>query len=335
MERTWRNFSTKRDFSNTLFQRNPVKNQFREMSTERTMNNIQNEGMNKWILLLGLGIGLALFDSIEGEEKHKGKVNYEAITKEIENLLEDPNKEDGWGPVLIRLAWHASGTYSVFDHTGGSNGSTMRFCPESRHAANNGLKIARDALEPIKQRHPEISYADLWVLASIVAIKNMGGPDIHFSPGRVDAPNGSVSPPDGRLPDAARNADHVRAIFYRMGFSDREIVALLGAHAVGRCHEANSGFVGAWTHSPSVFSNDFFVQLLNVKWEKTTLPSGNVQFFDPRHEIMMLPTDLELRDDADFHHWAVAYANDEDLFFSDFAVAFEKLVNFNLPTQKK
>jgi len=239
-------------------------------------------------------------------------------------------KEDTWGPVLIRLAWHASGTYSQFDHTGGSNGATMRFCPESRHAANNGLKIARDALEPIKAKYPGISYADLWVLASLVAIKEMGGPSIPFTPGRTDAPDGGSAPPDGRLPDAARNADHVRAIFYRMGFSDREIVALLGAHAVGRCHEANSGFIGPWTHSPSVFSNDFFVQLLNIKWQKVKLSNGNYQFFDSSREIMMLPTDMELVSDADFNKWVVAYANDEDLFFNDFAGAYEKLVNFNL-----
>jgi len=210
----------------------------------------------------------------------------------------------------------------------------MRFCPESRHGANNGLNIARDALEPIKKRHPNISYADLWVLASIVAIKEMGGPDVKFTPGRTDAPNGTYAPPGGRLPDAARNADHIRAIFYRMGFSDREIVALLGAHALGRCHEGNSGFVGPWTQSPDIFSNDFYVQLFNVKWEQVVLPNGTVQFNDPKREIMMLPTDMELIKDPDFHRWATAYANDEDLFFSDFAAAYERLVNFNLPSAK-
>ena len=42
-------------------------------------------------------------------------------------------------PVLIRLAWHASGTYNKADNTGGSNYATMRFKPESAHGANNGL----------------------------------------------------------------------------------------------------------------------------------------------------------------------------------------------------
>jgi len=110
----------------------------------------------------------------------------------------------------------------------------------------------------------------------------MGGPDIKFTPGRADFTDGKKAAPDGRLPDATRNSDHIRAIFYRMGFSDREIVALLGAHALGRCHEANSGFIGPWTHSPDVFSNDFYVQLLNVKWQKVTLPNGGWQFMDPK-----------------------------------------------------
>lgn len=52
--------------------------------------------------------------------------------------------------VLVRLAWHASGTYDKETGTGGSNGATMRFAPESDHGANAGLKYARDFLEPIK-----------------------------------------------------------------------------------------------------------------------------------------------------------------------------------------
>lgn len=48
--------------------------------------------------------------------------------------------------------------------------------------------------------------------------------------GRNDATDGSVCPPDGRLPDAAHGADGIRKTFYRMGFTDKEIVALIGAH---------------------------------------------------------------------------------------------------------
>lgn len=58
---------------------------------------------------------------------------------------------------------------------------------------------------------------------------------------------GTTSPPDGRLPNAdmgsdAATAQHLRDVFYRMGFDDRDIVALSGAHALGRCHEDASGY---------------------------------------------------------------------------------------------
>jgi Peroxidase len=53
--------------------------------------------------------------------------------------------------VLVRLAWHASGTYDKETGTGGSGGATMRFSPEAEHGANAGLKHARDFLEPVKR----------------------------------------------------------------------------------------------------------------------------------------------------------------------------------------
>jgi len=62
----------------------------------------------------------------------------------------------------------------------------MRFAPESEHGANLGLKVARDLLEPVKQRHPWISYSDLWILAAVCALQEMGGPKIAYRPGRSD-----------------------------------------------------------------------------------------------------------------------------------------------------
>jgi cytochrome c peroxidase len=55
-------------------------------------------------------------------------------------------------------------------------------------------------------------------------------------------------PPNGRLPDAALDANHLRHIFYRMGFNDRDIVALSIAHTLGICHTDRSGYDGIWTH---------------------------------------------------------------------------------------
>ena len=53
-----------------------------------------------------------------------------------------------------------------------------------------------------------------------------------------------------------------------MGFSDREIVALSGAHCLGRCHTDRSGYKGPWTFSPTSFTNDYFKLLLSEKWSK-------------------------------------------------------------------
>ena len=80
----------------------------------------------------------------------------------------------------------------------------MRFKPECDHGGNAGLGIARKLLEPIKAKHPEISYADLYILAGVVAVEEMGGPKVGFKYGRGDA-KGTADPkddprfsPDGR-----------------------------------------------------------------------------------------------------------------------------------------
>ena len=78
--------------------------------------------------------------------------DYQAVYNDIAKALEENDEYDdgSYGPVLLRLAWHASGTYDKETGTGGSNGATMRFNPESGHGANAGLKAARDFLEPLK-----------------------------------------------------------------------------------------------------------------------------------------------------------------------------------------
>lgn len=77
--------------------------------------------------------------------------DYQRVYNEIAERLEDNDYDDGsYGPVVLRLAWHASGTYDKETGTGGSNGATMRFAPEAGHGANAGLKAARDFLEPVK-----------------------------------------------------------------------------------------------------------------------------------------------------------------------------------------
>lgn len=162
----------------------------------------------------------------------------------------------------------------------------------------------------------------------------MGGPDIPWLPGRTDFVDDSKLPPRGRLPDAAQGAAHVRAIFYRMGFNDREIVALSGAHNLGRCHTANSGFEGKWVNNPTRFSNQYFRLLISEPWAEKTLPSGIVQFAatDPvtEDELMMLPTDMALVRDEEFAKWVKLYAKDKDVFFEDFKNAFNKLMELGV-----
>jgi cytochrome c peroxidase len=208
----------------------------------------------------------------------------DAARKDIAEAIQkdDETRNDGTSiaGTLIRLGWHASGTFSCTDNTGGSNGATMRFSPESDWGANAGLKKARDFLEPIKAKYPKLSYADLWTLAAVVAIEKMGGPKIPWRSGRVDSDK-PTTVPDGRLPAAdnggtQQDLAHIRAVFGRLGFTDREMVCLLGAHAVGRCHTDASGYWGPWTNAETVFSNDYFRVLLNEKWTPKTTHLGKV-----------------------------------------------------------
>eukprot|EP01121_Diplochlamys_sp_Union-15-3_P015902 TRINITY_DN5321_c0_g1_i1.p1 TRINITY_DN5321_c0_g1~~TRINITY_DN5321_c0_g1_i1.p1 ORF type:complete len:390 (-),score=81.54 TRINITY_DN5321_c0_g1_i1:7-1146(-) len=284
-----------------------------------------------YILLAGgFAAASTLLVSQVSADDHHQKDEWADIRKDVVSLLHDSNWDDqSWGPVLVRLAWHASGTYDKDSKTGGSTGATMRFGPESSHGANSGLAHARERLEVIKKKHPNISYGDLWTFAGAVAIEEMGGPKIPWRPGRKDAENESACPPDGRLPDASKGASHVRDIFYRMGFDDREIVALVGAHALGRCHTDRSGYTGPWTRSPTTFSNDYFVQLLENKWTPKKW-DGPLQYEDPSGELMMLPADLALIQDERFKKYVKMYAEDEDLYFKDFAAAFAKLMELGV-----
>ena len=115
-----------------------------------------------------------------------------------------------------------------------------------------------------------------------------------------------------------------------MGFNDQEIVALSGAHTLGRCHTDRSGFSGPWTFSPTTFANRYFVELTELKWRKKKW-SGPVQYEDKSGELMMLPTDMALLWDRKFRPHVDKYAADEEAFFRDFAAAFGKLLALGVP----
>ena len=211
----------------------------------------------------------------------------------------------GCAPIMLRLAWHDAGTYDVNTKTGGANGS-IRYEEEYTHGSNAGLKIAIDLLEPIKAKSPKITYADLYQLAGVVAVEVTGGPTVEFIPGRRDS---SVCPREGRLPDAKKGALHLRDIFYRMGLSDKDIVALSGGHTLGRAHPERSGFEGAWTQEPLKFDNSYFLELLKGESEG----------------LLKLPTDKALLEDPSFRRYVDLYARDEDTFFKDYAESHKKL----------
>lgn len=273
--------------------------------------------------LLGVGAVGAAAMMMMGKSN---SVDYQAVKEDIAERLEDFDWDDGsWGPVLIRLAWHASGTYCKDSKNGGSNGATMRFSPESKFDANAGLQHARDFLEPVKEKFPDISYADLWILAGNTALEEMGCPEIPFTPGRVDAADGSACPPDGRLPDGDKGPAHVRDIFYRQGFNDQEIVALVGGgHALGRCHPDRSGFWGPWTRAPTTFSNEYYRVLLEEKWTPKQW-DGPPQFEDPTGDLMMLIADMALVEDPEMKKWVQIYKDDYSRFANDFVKAWTKL----------
>ncbi|KAI0864034.1 peroxiredoxin [Xylaria cubensis] len=274
----------------------------------------------------------------------------DAVRASIRDLLKQPNYDDGSaGPVIVRLAWHSAGTYDAASRTGGSNGAGMRYEAEGGDPANAGLQHARAFLEPIKSAHPWITYADLWTLAAIVAIEAMDGPRIPWKGGRTDFGTAEEDqariPPRGRLPDGAKGADHLRVIFGRMGFNDQEIVALSGAHNLGRCHLDRSGFHGKWVNNPTRFSNQYFRLLLanEKEWRRKTLANGVEQFVyvekvegqseggeEPEEELMMLPTDMSLLSDPVFRKWVEIYAADKDHFFADFSAVFAKLLELGI-----
>lgn len=268
-------------------------------------------------------------------------VDWAALRKDVVALLEsEDHMEEPPGPILIRLAWHSSGTFSLCSRTGGSSGATMRFEPESKWGANAGLGKARGMLEPLKEKYPYVSYSDLWVFAACVAVEEMGGPKIPFRPGRKDKSDASLSPPDGRLPNADMGcpyatAQHLRDIFGKMGFDDRDIVALSGAHGLGRCHTESSGYWGPWTRAPTTISNEYFRLLLEETWTPKKTHNGQPwtgpdQFEDPTGELMMLPSDIVLVQDPKFRRWVEYYAKDEQAFLSDFGRAFNKLMELGV-----
>jgi len=188
-----------------------------------------------------------------------------------------------YGPLFIRMTWHAAGTYRIADGRGGGGTGAQRFAPLNSWPDNASLDMARRLLWPIKQKYGrKISWADLIIFAGNVAMESMGfktfgfgfgredifesdeifwgaeetwlGDERHAGDGEIQGPFGAdhmgliyVNPegPNGN-PDPLLAARYIRQTFGRMAMNDEETVALIvGGHTFGKTHgAAPSSYVG-------------------------------------------------------------------------------------------
>ena len=204
-----------------------------------------------------------------------------AVKKDLLAVMTD--SQDWWpadfghyGPLFIRMAWHAAGTYRIRDGRGGAGSGQQRFPPLNAWPDNVSLDKARRLLWPTKQKYGrKISWADLMILAGNVALESMGFKTFGFAGGRPDVwepeevywgsedkwlgdkrytgvrdlenPLGAVQMgliyvnpqgPNGK-PDPIAAAVDIRETFKRMAMNDEETVALIaGGHTFGKTHGA-------------------------------------------------------------------------------------------------
>jgi catalase-peroxidase len=208
-------------------------------------------------------------------------LDLDAVIKDLRGLMTDsqewwPADFGHYGGLMIRLAWHAAGTYRIADGRGGAGTGQQRFAPLNSWPDNANLDKARRLLWPIKQKYGcKLSWADLLVLTGNVALESMGFKTFGFAGGRADVwepeelfwgPEGSwlgderysgerqlagplgavqmgliyVNPagPNGN-PDPVAAAKDIRETFFRMAMNDEETVALIaGGHTFGKTHGA-------------------------------------------------------------------------------------------------
>ena len=204
------------------------------------------------------------------------------VKRDIAAVLTD--SKDWWpadfghyGPLMIRMAWHAAGTYRISDGRGGAGAGQQRFAPLNSWPDNVSLDKARRLVWPVKKKYGrKISWADLIVLTGNVALESMGFKTFGFGGGRVDTweseedvywgpettwlgderysgdreladPFGAVQMgliyvnpqgPNGN-PDPLAAARDIRETFRRMAMNDEETVALIaGGHTFGKTHGA-------------------------------------------------------------------------------------------------
>src|SRR5210317_2398580 len=210
------------------------------------------------------------------------KLDVDALKADLTALMTD--SQDWWpadwghyGGLMIRMAWHAAGSYRTTDGRGGANTGNQRFAPLNSWPDNGNLDKARRLLWPIKQKYGEkLSWADLMILSGTVGMENMGFETYGFAGGRSDDwepdlvywgpevemlasdredKNGVLQRPLGAThmgliyvnpagprgkPDPVGSARNIRTAFGRMAMNDEETVALIaGGHTFGKMHGAH------------------------------------------------------------------------------------------------
>eukprot|EP00755_Sulcionema_specki_P020466 Sspe_Gene.71993::Locus_42812_Transcript_1_1_Confidence_1.000_Length_1933::g.71993::m.71993/K00434/E1.11.1.11; L-ascorbate peroxidase len=267
-----------------------------------------------------------------------------ACREEVRRFIDKENCH----PIMIRLAWHDSGTFDKsmpYPDCGGANGS-IRFPTELKHGANAGLIKAVNFLRPFKDKYSILSWADIIQMASAQAVELAGGPHIPMRYGRLDTASEAECPREGNLPaaeppfpDGSRSAaEHLRKVFHRMGFDDREIVVLSGAHTLGRAFKERSGVVqegiGAdkatqFTkppHRPRADGQSGLGMPGGRSWTENWLTFDNSYYQQKKgHGLLTLSTDSALSTDPEFKVHYLRYANDQQAWFADYAYTHKKL----------
>ncbi len=119
-------------------------------------------------------------------------LDFEALNKDLHDLMTDsqawwPADWGHYGGLMIRMAWHAAGSYRTADGRGGAGTGNQRFAPLNSWPDNGNLDKARRLLWPIKKKYGnQISWADLIILAGNVAYESMGLKTFGFGFGRED-----------------------------------------------------------------------------------------------------------------------------------------------------
>ena len=210
-----------------------------------------------------------------------GNVDVAELQRDIERVMTTsqewwPADYGHYGPLFIRMTWHAAGTYRITDGRGGGGSGDQRFAPLNSWPDNGNLDKARRLLWPVKQKYGRnLSWADLIIFAGNCALESMGfktfgfafgrpdvweadetdwgsetewlGDERHDADGEIRGPLGAdhmgliyVNPEGpGGNPDPAAAAQYIRNTFARMAMNDEETVALIaGGHTFGKAHGA-------------------------------------------------------------------------------------------------